>query len=79
MFAYLTNKASRQQYPSGWVSIFNDIIIYDRPLTAKEINANMFTEVPTALESAEAAELYQKLSDFQQIPLSQILGGIVND
>lgn len=79
MFAYLTNKASRQQYPSGWVSIFNDIIIYDRPLTAEEINANMLTEVPTALESAEAAELYQRLSDFQQISLSQILGGIVND
>lgn len=79
MFAYLTNKASRQPYPSGWVSIFNDIIIYDRPLTANEINANMFTEVPTALESAEVAELYQKLSDFQQIPLSQILGGILND
>lgn len=79
MFAYLANKASRQPYPSGWVSIFSDIIIYDRPLTANEINANMFTEVPTALESAEVAELYQKLSDFQQIPLSQILGGIVND
>lgn len=79
MFAYLVNKASRQQYPSGWVSIFNDIIIYDRPLTAEEINANMFTEVPTALESEEVGELYQKLSDFQQIPLSQILGGIVND
>lgn len=79
MFAYLTNKDSRHPYPSGWVSIFNDIIIYDRPLTAEEINANMFTEVPTVLESEEVAELYQKLSDFQQIPLSQILGGIVND
>ncbi|WAX15680.1 hypothetical protein EG103P3_00011 [Enterococcus phage EG103P3] len=79
MFAYLTNKASRQPYPIGWVSIFNGIIIYDRPLTANEINANMFTEVPTALESAEVAELYQRLSDFQQTPLSKILGGIVND
>lgn len=79
MFAYLTNEASRQPYPSGWVSIFNDIIIYDRPLTDEEINDNMFTTVPTALESEEVWQLYQRLSAFQQIPLTQILGGIVND
>ena len=79
MYSYITNKASRQPFPKGWIGYFSGIITYDRPLTDDEINANMFIQTATPEDSPSAARLYEGLSKIQSITLAEIIGGILDE
>lgn len=75
LYAYITDPKSRQPYPKGWVGYFDGIILYENPLTANQINANMFTETKPATDSEAVAKVYERLSAIQRLNIKDILGG----